>query len=259
MVRAYKPLIKNLILGLMWHGLFILPVVTKYFMNMRRYLLPFTVMLLAAGSTFAQAPKKSKTFASHISLGPVVSLGHSWVSNVPGDRDFKFSPALGIGLVYSRDEHLGFGVQLLVSDEGYKQELMLTTPTSPSGEKVDVTVNAVYLRLPLHVIYFFGDYGDRVRPKIYVGPSVAARVDETHHYSNNDLKPAEGSAAAADQFSRFDVGLSAGVGANVRLGKLTWLNLDAGYYHGLVDVIDAYASNNANRNLRMNVGLMWGL
>src|SRR6187549_1846237 len=120
---------------------------------MRKHFFLSAAILLAAAGSFAQAPKKNKTIASHISLGPVVSLGHSWVSNVPGDRDFKFSPALGIGLVYSRDEHLGFGAQLLVSHEGYKQELMLATSTNPSGEKVDVTVNPVYLRLPLHLIY----------------------------------------------------------------------------------------------------------
>jgi hypothetical protein len=239
----------------MWHGIYILPGVTKHFMIMRRYLLLSTAMLIAAGGTFA--PKKSNTFASHISLGPVVSLGHSWVSNVAGDRDFKFSPALGIGLVYSRDEHLGFGAQLLVSHEGYKQEF-----TFSNNETADVTVNPVYVRLPLHVIYFFGNHGDRVRPKIYVGPSVAMRVDETHHYSDSQMKPAEGTPGAADQFSRFDAGLSAGLGANVRLSKLTWLNLDAGYYHGLVDVIDATTASNSfngNRNLRLNVGLMWGL
>jgi len=227
---------------------------------MRRYLLSFSAILLAAGSTFAQAPqKKGKNFASHISLGPVASLGHSWVSNVPGDRDFKFSPALGIGLVYSRDEHLGFGAQVLVSHEGYKQEFLVSTPANPMAHKEDVTVNPVYLRVPMHVIYFFGDYGDKVRPKIYAGPSIAVRIDETHYYSDNSIRPPEGSPAAADVFHRFDAGLSAGAGANVRLSKLTWLNLDLGYYHGLLDVIDNNGSTNSNRNLRVNVGLMWGL
>ncbi len=176
---------------------------------------------------------------------------------MPGDRDFKFSPAAGIGLVYSTNEHLGFGAQLLVSHEGYKQEYIVG-----GNQSLDVTVNPVYLRMPLHVIYFFGDHGDRVRPKIYLGPSIAARVDETHHYSDNRLKPAEGTPGAADQFDRFDAGLSAGAGANIRLSKLTWLNLDLGYYHGLVDVLDQTTASNGfhgNRNLRVTAGLMWGL
>ncbi len=195
---------------------------------MRKYFFSATLLLTSAAGGFAQASQKGKTFASHISLGPVVSVGHSWVSNIPGDRDFKFSPALGIGLVYSRNENWGFGAQMLVSHEGFKQELKLS-----NNEVADVTVNPVYLRMPLHAIYFFGDYGDRVRPKIYAGPSMAVRVDETHHYSNESMRPADGSPAAADQFSRFDAGLSAGLGANVRLSQLTWLNIDAGYYHGL--------------------------
>jgi hypothetical protein len=221
---------------------------------MRKFLLFSTALLFAAGSVIAQPRKKANTFASHISLGPVVSLGHSWVSNIPYDRDFKFSPAAGIGLVYSTNEHLGFGAQLLVSHEGYKQEIPRT-----AGGVADVTINPVYLRVPLHLIYFFGDFGDRVRPKIYIGPSLAFKVDETRKYTDPLM---EAALANREVFEDFDIGLTAGLGANVRLSRLTWLNLDLGYYNGLVDVMNVPTTGdgfNGNRNLRLNVGLMWGL
>jgi hypothetical protein len=224
---------------------------------MRRIFLLSAAMLFAAFQSFSQTPKKGKAFASHISLGPVASLGHSWVSNISGDRDFKFAPAVGIGMVYSTNEHLGFGAQLLVSHEGYKREVTLQ-----NGEQWDMSVNPVYLRLPLHVIYFFGNYGDRVRPKIYAGPSFAARVDEVHYYTDDQMRPAEGSPEASHQFNTFDAGLTAGIGANIRLSLLSWLNFDVGYYNGLVDVVDGVNANNGfngNRDLRLNVGVMWGL
>ncbi len=221
---------------------------------MKKILLSAAALLFGTAAAFAQS--KKSTVASHISLGPVVSFGHSWTSNV-GDRpDFKASPALGIGMVYSKNEHWGLGAQLLVSHEGYKQDVPVG-----GGNYVKMTVNPVYLRLPLQATYFFGDYGDRIRPKVYAGPSVAVRVDETHYYSNDNYRPAEGSTAASDRFNRMDFGLTAGAGVNIRVSRLTWLNLDAGYYHGLVDAVANNFDNdfNGNRSLRLNAGLMWGL
>jgi hypothetical protein len=210
-------------------------------------------------STYAAYTRPSagkRSMASHLSLGPVIGLGGSWVSNVSGDKNFKFAPALGVGLVYSRNDHFGIGAQLLVSHEGYSTEY-----TMANGHKEELQINPVYLRLPVQFTYFFGNYGDRVRPKIYAGPSIAVKVDEVYHYTASNLNPTEGNYTSGNMFRTFDAGLTAGLGANIRIGKLMWLNTDIGYYHGLVDVIENDAANNfnANRNLRLNVGLMWGL
>jgi hypothetical protein len=183
-------------------------------------------------------------------------MGGSWVSNTTGNRGFKSSPALGIGLVYSRNDHFGIGAQLLVSHEGYETEYRM-----PHGNREEVEINPVYLRLPIQFTYFFGNYGDRIRPKIYAGPSIAVKVDEVHHTTSSNVPFTEGNFTSGNIFDAFDAGLTAGVGANFRIGKLMWLNTDLGYYHGLVDVLDNDAASNfnANRNLRLNVGLMWGL
>lgn len=216
---------------------------------MKKMILSAAAILLA-GAAFAQKKANDK-LASHLSIGPVVSFGHSWVSNFDNLR-FKPSPAAGIGLVYSKNEHWGLGVQLLASHEGYKYEV----PNGRGGTTIG-SVNPVYLRLPLQVTYFFGKFGDKVRPKVYAGPSVALRVAEQQFIDGSDVNLDE------DIFGRGDFGLTAGGGANIRIGKLTWLNIDAGYYHGFIDVIPESATGNndfnGNRNLRLNVGLMWGL
>ncbi len=213
-----------------------------------------TAAIISCGIVSNAQSAKSRNFQSHLSLGPVISLGHSWVTNIPADRDFKFAPAFGVGLVYSTNVHWGFGAQMLISHEGYKQEFKRN-----NNETVDVSVNPVYLRMPLQATYFFGEYGNRVRPKIYAGPSVAVRLDEVHYYSNENMLPSESSLVMGDRFSRFDAGLTVGAGLNIRVGRAMWLNMDGGYYHGLVDVIPDYGDYNANRNLRFNAGLMWGL
>lgn len=214
---------------------------------------PLLVLLLSLmGAAVYAGPGKKAGLRSHISLGPLVSLGHSWVHEpLQTDNKFKFAPAAGIGLVYSTEEHLGFGAQLLVSHEGFRREF----PTI-AGTGIQ-TVNPVYLRLPLHVIYFFGKYGDRVRPKIYAGPSLAYKVDEQHYYGSNEAETLLAPYSPTKFYRNIDAGLSIGLGANVRLSRATWLNLDAGYYHGLVGAVEGYG--NKNRNLRLNVGLMWGL
>lgn len=216
----------------------------------------YTAPVEDKGPLYARPARDGNTFASHVSIGPVAGFGGAWVSNVTGNRGFKSSPAVGIGLVYSTNHHFGIGVQLLVSHEGYESEYMM-----PNGIREEVEINPVYLRLPVQFTYFFGDFGDRVRPKIYAGPSIAVKVDEVQDYSSDAIRFAENGLQSSDRFDRFDAGVTAGVGANFRIGKLTWLNTDIGYYHGLVDVLDndANYSFNGNRNLRLNVGLMWGL
>ncbi len=216
---------------------------------MKKLLLLLSIFL--TGNAAIAGPGKKASIGSDISLGPVVSLGGSWIGGDDNlDNKFKFAPAAGIGLVYSTNEHLGFGAQLLVSHEGFKSEY-----ATMAGTLMRV-INPVYMRLPLHLIYFFGDFGDRVRPKIYAGPSIAFKVDETNNYDEL-TKSVIGSAADAEVFDSFDAGLSVGAGANVRLSRATWLNLDAGYYYGITTAVEGYGYK--NRHLRLNVGLMWGL
>jgi hypothetical protein len=221
---------------------------------MKKTLILCAATLLTAIGANAQSSSARKSGASYISLGPVVSLGHSWMSDLgDGDAHFKFSPAAGIGLVYSRHEHWGFGGQLLASHEGFDKEIMLS-----NGQQTRFKLSADYLRMPLQVTYFFGHYGDRVRPKIYLGPSFALKLGESTQQSGATLNPDESNMLPSG-VRDFDAGLNAGVGLNVRLHGATWLNLDAGYYHGLTDVLQDYGGSNTNRNLRLNAGLMWGL
>lgn len=213
-------------------------------------------LILLAGLVIVGATVQAQNKTSYISLGPVGGVGHTWITNVQGNTDFKISPALGIGMVYSKHEHIGWGADLLVSHEGYTSETML------EGNKYDVIVNPVFLRLNPKFLYFFGRYGDGIRPKLYVGPSLGVKIDEVRDFSINN----EGNGDAdlntdSDMFNTVDFGLQAGAGVNIRLKSNMWLGLDAGYYHGLLDMLDNQFgdANNMSRNVRLNVGVMWGL
>ncbi len=59
-------------------------------------------------------------------------------------------------------------------------------------------------------------------------------------------------------YNGFDFGLKGSAGVNVRVSPNTWLNTDLRYYHGLLDVSES-ANAVQNRNLRLNVGLLFGI
>jgi len=207
--------------------------------------------LVAAMSTTASAQDATNktTNRNYFSLGPVVGFGHSWIGQTEGKKLFNSTGYLGLGMVYSRREHWGFGADLVLSSEGQRARYTL------GSSDYNASINALYIRVPLKATYFFGDYGDKIRPKIYAGPSLGFKVGERYDADDESLKPSE------NVFNFFDLGVQAGVGANFRVGRRTWLNADISYYQGVLDAIkdDADDGYNTNQNVRLNVGLLFAL
>jgi len=188
----------------------------------------------------------------HISFGPTVGFGHSWISTEnavsPGyDSKFHSTYNVGVKMVYSLQTHWGVSADLKYSSEG----------GSFKNGNNELVYRANYIRLPLQAVYFFGEYGDRVRPKISLGPSFGFLVGGDTKYESNDNKISEGHSK--DMFKTFDAGLTGAVGANIRVARNTWLNTDIGYYHGLTNMNDVSSNNMKNRSLGLNVGLAFGV
>lgn len=222
----------------------------------------------------------------YISLGPVISFGHSGVTNgkyLDGMTDAqlksKFHPSFTAGLsaIYAKSPHWGFGGELLYEQVGFTKNISfkpesaiepwLVTPLDYDQRK-DVS----YIRIPLRVYYFFGKYKQKVRPKVYAGPSFGLKLSENNKLEGNDDYTAtwinSGSADVLPnpEFNTFDIGLQVGAGANITLGKAIWLNADINYYQGFWDAmknseISSIRSNgtNWNQNLRLQVGVLFGL
>ena len=186
----------------------------------------------------------------HISIGPTAGFGHSWLTleNAPAGYDNSFHPAYNFGakLVYSIETYWGLSADVKFSGEGGKL----------SNNNNDLVYRANYIRVPLQGIYFFGDYGQAVRPKISLGPSFGFLTGGKYKTRVNEQTQSEGDIK--NIFTGFDVGLNAAVGANIRVAPATWLNTDITYYHGFSDVSE---TNNSvrNRNIGINVGLLFGL
>ena len=207
------------------------------------------VLLLGTGLAFCAKAQVQQ----HISFGPTVGFGHSWLNTdnaIAAGYDNKFHAAYNVGvkMVYSIDPHWGASGDLKYSSEGGSLE---------NNANSELVYRSNYIRIPLQGIYFFTDFGDKVRPKISLGPSFGFLIGGDTKVKNNDEKVSEGEVK--DLFKTFDVGLTGAVGANIRVSPNTWLNTDVGYYHGLNNINDVSSNSIKNRNIGLNVGLLFGI
>lgn len=211
----------------------------------------FAAAMAISTISFAQNADDKKIVekkgTSYISLGPIGGFGHSWTSNM--DNRFKPSAHLGIAMIYSRFEHWGWGTELTASHEGYSTAIGNQT----------FTYDPTYLRMTPKAYYFFGNYGDNIRPKIYLGPSVAYKVAEDRYVGGPNNSDVRYTDRGSYMINDWDLGVDVGAGVNIKVAPYTWLNLDADYYHGLLDVTRMNGMNNMNRSLRANVGVMMGI
>jgi outer membrane protein W len=207
----------------------------------------FLSMMVLAALT---ATKTNAQVKDNLSLGPIGGFGHSWISgDLATGTERKFEPSLNVGgrLVYSATPKIGFGLDAAFRTEGGKVESAAT----------ETRTNLNYIRLDPKILYFFGEYGQKLRPKIGVGPSFGFLVGgktETKTDANTVKFDSK------DFYKGFDFGLSALLGFNYRLKSKTWLNVDASYNHGLTNVAkNNIGDANQNRSLFLNVGVTFGI
>ena len=199
----------------------------------------FTVFIFLIGVYAASA--------QNVSLGPSVGVAHSWMT---GMDNVKFKPGVSVGgvLTYSPAPHWGLGGDIRVAFlQGIK------TGFQSAGKEEFSRINATYLRVPLKATYFLGEFGDRVRPKFYAGPSFGFLLGGETSTSNSTVK-----TKTVDVLQGFDWGLIAGAGFNYRIKPNTWFNFDLAYTNGLKDVTEA-AGYHANRNITLNFGVTFPL
>jgi hypothetical protein len=211
----------------------------------------FIIVCFLTTATVLSAQSQVK---QRFSLGPTAGFGHGRLRMDPGvsgyDNKFHSSYNVGAKLVYSIQNHWGMSADLKFSSEGGNLE-------GAGNNNDEITYRANYIRIPLQGIYFFNDYGQKVRPKISFGPSFGFFVggDSKSEISGETT----GKIDSKDLFNGFDFGLNGAVGMNIRLSPATWLNTDITYYHGLTNVSEATNFDWKNRGIGLNVGVLWGI
>ena len=195
-----------------------------------------SLFLLVAGVTNAQE-NMAQEVGDQTSIGPRIGVNFSNVSNIEGSESLT-GMVLGLTSTYSITEATGLTVDLLYSQEGY------------SLNDDDLRLN--YLQIPILFDLFFGELGDKFRPKVYAGVVPGFLLSA----KNNDNK------VDNDVLNGFNFALAGGLGFNLRVASRVWLNTDLRAYLGLSDIREESfqtGDKNANSNIQLSLGMAYGL
>jgi outer membrane protein W len=175
--------------------------------------------------------------AQTLSAGPIVGLN---ISTLSGPTNTKPLPGLTLGgfANYSVNEHIGIGAKFMYSQLG----------TDYKG--VDYINKLHYLQMPITGIYYFGEVGNKFRPKVFAGPYVGTLLNAT---LKDGVKITE--ANGGPVYKKLDIGGLVGVGFNYRIQSRTWLNVDAGFSQGFTDVNESPVAKFKNQSFGLNVGV----
>lgn len=190
--------------------------------------------LLVTVFAFIQLNAQNK---DRISIGPRGGVNVSGVTNVEESQTVT-GLAIGLTSTYSFNERTGITMDVLYSVEGYKAPFEL--------------YKMRYLQVPVYFDLFFGQLGQRFRPKVYAGVSPAFLLSGTL----NDLDINQ------PYFNKFMMNAVGGVGFNYRIANRIWLNTDARAFIGLHDIRhDDVATGDAvrPRTCQFTLGLAYGL
>lgn len=184
----------------------------------------------------------SASAQENVSIGPIAGLS---IANFRGDvSNTDWKPGLTAGGFYNYSSKSGFG---------FSGQLLFTQLGTQINNKTN-EVNLNYVQVPLFATFFFGRFGDRLRPKLFLGPSLNFMVS---------ARDKEGNDIAGDSNNRvynpFDLGLTFGGGLNYRLQEKIWLNMDVRYGLGLLDVTRTNSTSIMNSNWGINLGLSFPL
>lgn len=219
---------------------------------MKKYILLFLVAGLSLGAN-----------AQRFSLGPNAGVGATWIDNFD-DKMGKTHGNVGLSLIYSAIDNFGIGLDLKYSLEGGKREYTTNIPLAGGNFRTIDEASLNYLRVPVKAMFFFGKYGNKVRPKIAVGPSFGFLMGgnlKSETTGPNGSVTATTEMEPDDHFEGFDFGLHGSAGINYRLMERTWFVADVAYNHGLSDIRKDNTTNTKwhNRNIGINIGVNFGL
>jgi hypothetical protein len=175
--------------------------------------------------------------AQTLSIGPVVGINASKFSS-SNISENKIGLSFGAFANYSVNEHIGLSAKLLFSERG-------SNYTSSNA-----TTRLNYIQMPISLIYYFGEIGQKLRPKIYAGPYFGTLLSAKDQ-NKNDIVDSNG----YDVFKKLDIGGQIGLGLNYSLKSRTWLNLDLGYGQSFTDISESDATIEHNKAFLISVGI----
>lgn len=182
------------------------------------------------------------------SIGPEVGANFSKWTGDGDDTDYKAGLVAGGFVTYSIRDTYGFTAKILFSQKG------AAYTTNIAGEDVDVKTQLNYIEIPVLARVFFNREGT-VRPNVFLGPSLGFLTGAKAKVEDGDYENIDN---YDDSFNTFDLGVSAGLGLNIRVAEEMYFVVDARYTYGLSDF--AKGSGDAHNNaVAISAGLSFGI
>lgn len=185
------------------------------------------------------------------SIGPRVGANISTLmGDVPAAADVKWLAGWSVGgfIMYSDINHFGISADILYSQKGAR-----ITNRSTAGSSTTFTQRINYLEIPVLARYFLTLKGS-FRPNIFIGPSVAFKLNATQKDYEGTATP-QANRDNTDSYRPADLGLTGGIALNFEVAKGKRILLDARYTYGLTDISLAPASV---RNSAVTLNLSYG-
>jgi outer membrane protein W len=204
-------------------------------------------------------------FGQQASAGIKAGANFSSLSNVDAAKTLTGLTAGGF-FVYSIVEHFGVSADVLYSGEGAKFSNQYSTASQVVNTETNLRLN--YIRVPLLANVFFGQLGDRIRPKICLGPNFGFLMSVKNKTTvttleGNVLNEETTTVKDKNGYAGFDLSAIVGAGINYRMNDKTWLNLELKYNVGATDVNEVkplYTTDAVkNKGLAIAAGIAFGL
>lgn len=188
--------------------------------------------LIAFSLPVAAQDSGSSGDISGFSIGPKVA---GQLTSYTADTDaISISPGIGFQAgaqgVYNFNKQFGLQGELYYSLRNYTSEL------EAGGNTVESSVSENHLTLPVMFRYNLPFGGDKIVPKVMVGPYASYWLGGT----------SEDEDISSDDVNAFTVGATAGIGVDImNLGPGN-LSIDARYQRGFLDRSDTSGANTAD-------------
>ena len=201
--------------------------------------------------------------AQQLRIRPLLAFGSSSEINdgsiswgedeIPGERKFKPSYALGIGADYSLGKHWTLGLDMMYSKEGknirYKSESNFYDYNNES--------NVNYFRIPVNISYYFRKPTAKIRPYLSTGVALGILLRQRVNYKPNNSQTSDLFASAdilIPEYKTIDFGVQLGAGCQYKLNQKTAIFAEVKYYNGAIIPIEPALINERNQNLRIQIG-----
>lgn len=177
------------------------------------------------------------TSGQTLSIGPMAGVNISTITAAPNTK-YLGGISLGGFANYSINENFGLSAKLLYSQLG-------------SAYTFNGDINRLhYIQVPISGVYYFGNGGDKFRPKVYAG-LYAGSLLRANHKSGDEVLLDNGQP----KYKKGDVGGQIGLGFNYLIKSRTWLNVDAGYAKGFSNLTENPIDQYRNAAFSLNVGV----